>query len=59
MTPSQPKVNKLLVCVYRERISEMKGKSTWKKLCWPVTCTVAGTRAHKAVKFVVTSRSKD
>ena len=34
-------VAKNLLFVYRERISETKGKSKWKKLSRPVTCTLA------------------
>ena len=51
-------IAKNLLLVYRERISETKGKSKWKKLCWPVTCTLAGVCAHKVVVSAITSHTK-
>ena len=40
-------------------MSETKGKSKWKKLCRPVSYTLAGARVHEVVEFAVTSRTKD
>ena len=36
-----------LMIVHRERIRETKRKSKSKKLCRPVTCTLAGACAHE------------
>ena len=40
-------------------MSEMKGKSKWKKLCQPVTCTLVRMCAHEVVESAVTLCKKD